>query len=168
MENTNPTTLDEIFGLVILAVTIWGLVAIFRAIFGKSHPRSAALRTSPGFDVHVVGESHRQEALRALCGGKKTDESAHLIKRATLTHDRSNKHDKNAIAVSIQGRLVGYLDRDRAEVFRQFMKDHRGVRALSCDAEIKGGWKRVYEAETDEGDYGVTLNLSWPPEIRRW
>jgi hypothetical protein len=61
--------------------------------------------------VRVVGTSHYQDALLELTG-RTGDEEIRLAKVAIFVPEPDNPHDPNAIAVHIDGRLVGYLSRD--------------------------------------------------------
>ena len=61
--------------------------------------------------VRVAGTSHYQEALRAL-SARQGDEVVRVEKVALLVPEPDNPHDPNAIAVTIDGQLVGYLSRD--------------------------------------------------------
>jgi hypothetical protein len=61
--------------------------------------------------VRVVGTSHYQDALLEL-SGRDSDEEIRLEKLAAFVPEPDNPHDPNAIAIHIDGRLVGYLSRD--------------------------------------------------------
>lgn len=62
--------------------------------------------------LEVVGESHYQQHLWRLVGGKQ-DGVRHPVV-AVLLPEPSNKYDANAIQVQIDGGVVGYLGRDDA------------------------------------------------------
>jgi hypothetical protein len=93
-----------------------------------------------GRTVDVVGESHYQEALELITGGK-TEEAHDLEKWASLIREPDNPYDRNAVAVYIDGRKVGYLSRDDAPQYgvlldELWQKYHlRGA----CRANICGG-----------------------------
>jgi HIRAN domain-containing protein len=59
-------------------------------------------------DLEVVGESNYQDALWSLCGGSPGDR-IRCETVAVLVPEPDNPHDANAIAVRIDGRVVGYL-----------------------------------------------------------
>jgi hypothetical protein len=61
--------------------------------------------------VRVVGTSHYQDALLEL-SGRTADDEVRVQKIALFVPEPDNPHDPNAIAVTIDGRLVGYLSRD--------------------------------------------------------
>ena len=104
----------------------------------------------------IVGESHYQAALESICGGK-TPEGHELEVKALLVHDDNNPHDSQAIKVEIQGKTVGYLDRQQARDYRKklAMAGFKG-RTARCDAIIVGGWDR---GNGDTGHFGVKLDI---------
>jgi hypothetical protein len=111
----------------------------------------------PGtFEVEVVGESHYQDALERICGGRSED-GAEKYCRATLILDDSNPYDKKAVRIDVDGATVGYLSREGAGVYRQRLKEagHPRLRG-TCDAVIRGGWDR---GNGDTGNFGVRLDL---------
>lgn len=63
--------------------------------------------------VDVVGESHYQPAIRSACDWKPgTDTLFHCL--AELVPEPTNRHDRHAIMVMINGACVGYLSRQDA------------------------------------------------------
>jgi hypothetical protein len=73
------------------------------------------LRVDSFTRLKVVGESHYQDALLAICGSEPGDEVRHEC-FAELVPEPENRHDANAVRVEIEGRLVGHLNRaDAAE-----------------------------------------------------
>lgn len=110
----------------------------------------------PGlYEVDIVGESFYQDALNEIAGGK-TEDGHSLEKKAILFLQDDNPHDDKAVAIFIDRKLVGHLERETARSFRQELAtagvpgQHTFVGAL-----IVGGWSR----ENDEGHYGVKLDL---------
>src|SRR5690606_12065765 len=75
-----------------------------------------ALAGDGEYGFEVVGESHRQDALSAICGGP-CEEGHELYCTATLRPEPTNPHDRNAVAVDIDGRHVAYLSRSDAVDF---------------------------------------------------
>jgi len=108
------------------------------------------------FSLEVVGESHYQKELDKLVGGK-TEEGHTAEFEAILLHDNQNPHDPMAVAVSIDGEIVGYLDRKMAREHREQMVEagFPGSPAI-CGAIVVGGWKR---SNNSEGSYGVRLDV---------
>ena len=68
---------------------------------------------------------------------------------ARITSEPTNKFDKNAVKVEINGLLVGYLSRGDT----QKLAGKRINRTV--DAVIDGGW----DDDIDEGQYGVKLAI---------
>lgn len=110
----------------------------------------------PGeFDFDIVGESHYQENLEELAGGR-GEESAEINVIAVLSLENSNKYDKNAVRVDIDGLTVGYLSRDDAIDYRKKIAAAGAAdKTLACKAMIVGGWNRG----KDKGHFGVKLDL---------
>lgn len=68
--------------------------------------------------LEVVGESHYQDTLWQIVGGR-TREPVRYETHAILVPDPDNHYDDNAIEVRIDGLLVGYLSRDDAAEYLQ-------------------------------------------------
>ncbi|MFC5266104.1 HIRAN domain-containing protein [Kribbella qitaiheensis] len=82
----------------------------------ETPPQSGAVRftlLAGDDDLEVVGESNYQEALWGICGARKGNRIRHSI-NAMLVPEPLNPHDANAVAVYIDGHLIGYLDRSTA------------------------------------------------------
>ena len=108
------------------------------------------------FEIDVVGESHYQEALEFMCGGK-SRKGADLVVLATLTCEGNNPHDPNAVRVDIGKFTVGHLDRINAQEFRQRLVQAGAAGCMAyCRARIVGGW---YKSAEDQGYFGVKLDL---------
>lgn len=67
--------------------------------------------------MEVVGESHYQEALWRVVGGR-TRERVRREVQALLVAETDNPHDHNAVSVWIGGMKVGHLSREDAEAYR--------------------------------------------------
>lgn len=137
----------------------------------RSHAEPDDLLLPAGDIQEVVGESHYQADLEAIAGGK-SEEAVELEKWAHLIPEPENAYDRNAVAVYIEGRKVGYLPRVDAETYAFLLAQVwekykcRGV----CRARISGGWRRVHEqkngkAWVDEGSFGVKLALASPEDF---
>lgn len=122
-----------------------------------TRPRLVDLRE--GGTVEVVGESHYQEALEKICGGKTEDGHRRRV-AAALVPESDNPHDENAIAVYIESSQIGYLSREDASRYRMLAEEmaQRGEIG-QVSALIAGGWRRSRE---DQGSFGVTLFLAEP------
>lgn len=112
------------------------------------------------YEVDVVGESHYQNALDNICGGK-TEDGHEKIVQANLIYEDDNLYDNKAVRVDIEGKTVGYLQRDHARQLRKQMRQ-KGLRPskIECSAMIVGGWDR---GEDDTGHYGVMLDVPFNP-----
>lgn len=108
-------------------------------------------------DVDVVGTSHHQQALLEVTGGRRRYGGAHVATVATLVPDPGNPHDADAVAVTIAGRVVGYLSHADALRCRRRIDDAiASWGRATCAASIVGGWER---AHGDVGSFGVRLRL---------
>lgn len=114
------------------------------------------LEGTGAFTLPIVGESHYQEALEAICGPR-SDEGEDRRVEARLVQEADNPHDALAVRVDIQGRTVGYLSREHARQYRTQLGNagHAGADAY-CAARIRGGWDR---GAGQQGYYGVFLDI---------
>jgi hypothetical protein len=115
---------------------------------------------APDRSVDAVGESTHQDELLALTGGRRTRSGAHRRVLARLEPVDDNPFDPLAVAVMIEERLVGYLSRRAAEVYRPMVEETIGRSGVAtCLAEIRGGWERP---GGDIGRFGVVVLLPDP------
>lgn len=124
-------------------------------------PPPIRLPPSDDFDQEVVGESHYQAALSAICGGK-TASGHELECIAQLRLQPTNPHDRNAVQVLIHGRVVGYLPRRDAASFSRWAA-RRGFeyRTFEAPAVIVGGFERKGRQDAS-GHFGVRLRMIVP------
>lgn len=122
-------------------------------------PRSPTTSRTPtiqwradSYPMEVVGELNYQDALVAICGAH-TRYGHEGEYTATLLREPSNVFDRNAVAVLVHHRKVGYLSREQAERVAGQM-DEAGLKSVQCDARIRGGWRTN---QHDEGHYGARL-----------
>jgi hypothetical protein len=145
-----------------LLVALAILAGIIRRCFGAGAriSESDPLGTFRGcgkFGIQIVGESHYQEALERISGGR-TKDGVELYVKANLILEDSNPHDGSAVRVDIQAETVGYLSRHDARKYREALRNAGHPRLIgSCDAVIRGGW---YRGRRDMGYFGVRLDLS--------
>ena len=115
--------------------------------------------TLPGPDTYsfdIVGESHYQKALKAICGERTADGANHKV-IAVLILDDDNPYDSKAVRVDISGETVGHLSKKFAREYRKALKKTGNPDAnASCRAVIVGGWDR---GGGDRGSFGVKLDL---------
>lgn len=119
---------------------------------------SPFIRGSGQYSINVAGESFYPESFTALIGPR-VEESVNVEKRAQLTLQDDNPHDKHAVRVTIDGYPVGHLSREHARAFRRTVRygqlaEHE---TFECSALICGGWNR---GEGDAGHFGVRLDLN--------
>lgn len=108
-------------------------------------------------NIRVVGGSRYQDELLALTGGRRHWAGARVRTVAHLVPEPDNPTDPNAVAVTIDGRHVGYLSRGDALSFRDLITEAiRQHGRASCVATIVGGWERGHG---DVGFFGVHLRL---------
>jgi hypothetical protein len=118
--------------------------------------------------VDAVGTATYQEAL-GLIADARPDASLHVEKWAHLIPEPENPWDRNAVAVYVDGRKVGYLPREHtaayASLLGQIWTNYHG-RAV-CRAVVGGGLNEVTSqvgttTPVDEAQYGVKLALATP------
>ena len=109
------------------------------------------------YALQIVGESHYQEALAAICGGK-TEDGHEKEVEARLVFENDNRYDDHAVRVDIDGKAVGYLKREHARQVRKQIK--RDDPPITCKAVIVGGWDRGHG---DTGHFGVKLDIPYEP-----
>src|SRR6266545_1866262 len=169
------------------------LVGVFRRLLGRrpvrpSHAESAAAQISPdvgggpalevvlyggSHDLEVVGESHYQDALWRIVGGRTTGRVRHEV-RAVLVAESDNPCDANAISVWISGMTVGYLSREDAAEYRpgllalQAKEEH----SIALVAVIVGGGMRAdgpgrlgVWLSCDPRDFGVAIVAPPAPAV---
>lgn len=122
----------------------------------KNDQRIVVLKGPGTFSLNAVGEANYQNALESICGGR-TKDGHKLIVDAILFHQDNNQYDAKAVAVTIQGEIVGYLSRQNARQYRESLKS-AGFAGLpaTCRAKITGGWDR---GDGNKGHFGVRLDL---------
>jgi hypothetical protein len=120
--------------------------------------------------VEVVGESKYLPEIKRVLGKAHQPSGAEHQLPAHLVPEPHNIHDRNAVAVQISGRTVGYLPRDEAARYTGVLQQlaRRGLTA-QVQARI---WASDYEdVEVDrQGRYktisrlgaGITLDLAEP------
>lgn len=108
-------------------------------------------------DLEVVGESHYQESLWQLAGGRRNpDVRVRVAVVAVLVPESDNPYDSNAVSVWVEGLKVGYLSRDDAERYRPgvlaLQREH-GMPIALLGVIVGGGIR-----EDGPGLLGVFLN----------
>ncbi|HEX7304360.1 HIRAN domain-containing protein [Lentzea sp.] len=124
------------------------------ALVERPAEKSLRLRGKGWFGQEVVGESHYFQDLRRLAGKASTGERETI---AQLRREPSNRHDRNAVQVLVDGRLVGYLPRESAAEYATSLKLlEKSNRIPECRARL--WWRR------GPGDFiaSVSLDLADP------
>jgi hypothetical protein len=104
--------------------------------------------------VRVVGTSHYQAELLDLTGGRAGDEEIRVEKVALFVPEPDNPHDPNAIAIEIDGRVIGYLSRNENTRWLDVVTGHE----VGAEAMIAG--------RRGTTGLGVFLRLPTPTEAR--
>ena len=91
------------------------------------------------FLVEVVIESRYQATLKELAGAH-GDQAAKVSYLATLSPDDANPYEGAAVAVFLDGRVVGYLSPKASVAFRKNLKRKEiEGQPTTCDAQVRGG-----------------------------
>jgi hypothetical protein len=157
----------ETFLLLVFVLVIAALFAWFKGSPDRrgSTPRVSTKlvvdrRTGESVDVgngeyeqEVHGESHYQNALATIAGGKE-QRGKEFECQAILEREPSNRYDKNAVKVTVNNLLVGYLPREDAEIFCRWAT-RKGAVSVTCNALVVGGW----HDDKSEGSYGIRLDI---------
>ena len=115
------------------------------------------------YDVDVVGESFYQPALDEIAGGRTTEGCVKREHVAALVPEPQNPYDKQAVAVLIEGRLVGHLSREDARAYAVVIRRCRDAdRYPAVRATLTGGWDRGAD---DHAHIGVKLALGKPASM---
>ena len=125
-------------------------------LFGGKPTKLVRLEGDGDYECEVVGESHYQDALGCITGGK-TEDGHELECEALLEREPHNRNDPNAITVRIDGKLVGYLPRHHAKAMTIIFNKHELAGAYA-DAVIVGGWSGR-KGRKAEGHFGVRLDI---------
>lgn len=146
-------------------VLVVGALAVRGARSSRSATAGETVDIEPDRDdavLEIVGEKSYQPALRRISGGRTPTGPRAPDHIATLIREPKNRYDHNAIAVTIDGSLVGYLAREDAVRYKAVVEWMlaRG-KTISCAARLIGGWDR---GRGDSGSIGVLLHLGSPGE----
>jgi HIRAN domain len=91
----------------------------------------------------VAGESQYQAALRKACGMTGMPRRQGYLRAVCvdLTREPSNQYDRNAIAATVDGELVGYLRRHIAAQVAPALDKHK-IRTVQVCGVIRGGSRK--------------------------
>lgn len=118
-------------------------------VITRTNTTNTTMRSAPTYNFNIVGEGSYQSNLKKIAGPKEEQSKFHQCS-AKVTSEPTNKFDKNAIKVEINGMLVGYLSKGDA----QKLVGRRVNKVVS--AVIDGGW----DDSDGEGSYGVKLGIN--------
>jgi hypothetical protein len=106
--------------------------------------------------LEVVGESHRQDALWGIVGGRSTEHVRQEVV-AVLIPETTNEYDPNAISVWVNGLQVGFLSRENAARYRPGLVAlwQQHGKPVALQGTIVGGGRRP---DGDIGYLGVFLD----------
>jgi len=126
-------------------------------------------------DLEVVGESFRQDSLWRLAGGRRGEHVRQEV-IAVLVAEDDNPHDRDAVAVWVDGLKVGYLSREDARRYRPGLLEQQRVqrRPIALAGVIAGGGMRsdgpgmlgVF-LRHDPEDFGIRRRPIGPPPQSR-
>lgn len=141
--------MDTLYGLLIIA-------AIIAFIIYRRHKRNTQAAISQG-TIDIVGESHYQDALESIAGPK-CEDGYDLPVEIELRREPDNPYDSDAIMCLIDGKLVGYINREDTHRLQPLLqKAERQGRKAQMAGRIAGGWSR--DNGKDQGHYGVKLRI---------
>lgn len=104
--------------------------------------------------VEVRGESNYQSAIKRIA--KRYRDHTSVDFTATLVREPSNKHDRNAVMVRLEGSTVGYLSREDAIRYQPLLQRLEAAgQVAEVHARLTGGLK-------DYPSYGVKLSIADP------
>jgi hypothetical protein len=139
-----------------------GVFGLMRRVLGRAKEPSLLYKVSDGrvafvgygfFIQEIAGESHYQSELGKIAGPK-TDAGANHEAIAHLVPEPTNKFDRRAIRVEIDGMTVGYIPKDDFDLFNGVLKGRTGV----VKARINGGWDR---GKRGSALFGVELDVAY-------
>jgi hypothetical protein len=120
-----------------------------------------ALNLGPA--VNAAGESHYQDALETVAGGRTALGVRIPLITAELVREPANPYDPNAVRVEADGRLLGYVVKEDAPRFHAVIdKLAAQDRPATCRARLTGGWDRGH---LDRGSIGLQLLTGRQPSV---
>lgn len=107
-------------GLIALTAVLWlFLRSVRRSSRVAPDGTVARIRGNGRYQAEVVGESYNAAAFETLIERHRVDDlDAEWFGDAMLRLEDANPHDKNAVAVFVEGLQVGHLSRSMAVEFR--------------------------------------------------
>ena len=139
-------------------------MSIFSKLFSSDEPEEPSgeqetffLRGAATFSVQIVGEEHYQVAFEAICGPRVANGINRFVTAWLILEDK-NRHDKTAVRVEVQRKLVGYLSHEMAVRYRRGLQRSGTPRAIGqCQAVIRGGW---LSSDGRKGPFHLLLDIA--------
>ena len=101
------------------------------------------VRMPPVGRTSIVGERYRQSSIRNAISGHEREISPMgewdntLMLTAAILREPNNQYDRNAVSVSINGILVGYIAKEETRLWQPWMKlMERNLRYPTCNAAV--------------------------------
>lgn len=101
------------------------------------------VRMLPVGRTPIVGEHYRLSSIRNAISGHEREVAPigawdnTLMLTAAILREPNNKYDRNAVSVSINGILVGYIAKEKTRLWQPWMKlMERNLRYPTCDAAV--------------------------------
>jgi hypothetical protein len=118
---------------------------------------------NPGPAVDAAGESHYQDALEAVCGGRSFFGVRHPLITAELVREPANPYDPNAVRIDAAGRPLAHVPKEDASRFHAVIDKVAGQgRRATCRARLTGGWDR---GRGDRGSIGLRILTGRIPTV---
>jgi hypothetical protein len=118
---------------------------------------------NPGPVVDAAGESHYQDALEHIAGGRTCFGVQTPLITAELVREPTNPYDPNAVRIEADGRQLAYVPKEDAPRFHTVIDKLAGQeRRATCRARLTGGWDR---GRGDRGSIGLQLLTGRRPSV---
>jgi hypothetical protein len=110
------------------------------------------------YAVSLVGEARFQDAISAEVRELHGVRGSSIDCTAELVVESHNRQEPGAVSVRVKNRVVGYLGRDSAVIFRRRLAQHgRTGQTTTCGARIVGG---TLTRTSERTPYSVRLDLT--------
>ncbi len=111
-------------------------------------PDHVELRGHGRFELEIKGESHYQASIAEI-----VHKHGKVNLDAVLILEDENPYDHNAVRVEMDGKIIGYLSREVAPIYREQLRLAGWPQAKGmCRAKIFGG-------TSDRPSFGVWLDI---------
>lgn len=111
------------------------------------------------YPLEIVGESFYDAPIARALGLdlRKHRDAVSERRIGVLTLDDANSHDPHAVALTFDGEVCGYLPREMAPVFREFLEARKpGATMAGVQTMVVGGWNH---GARDRGCFGIRVDL---------